>query len=271
MVNSPRQPGTSPPPRETSADATRPVAVITGSGRRRVGNVVADYLADRGYDIALHYHSAAEEAQASAAAIRAKGVDCEAYRADVSVEADVDQMFAAVLERFRHIDVLVTAASVWDTQTLESFTAADVLRSFNVNTLGTLLCARRAGLAMCTQPAGGVVITIGDWAVERPYLNHPAYFIAKGAIPTLTRMLAVEFAQRNPRVRANCIHPGNVMFPPDADHERRQELVAATLTKNPDCPESVAQAVVLLVKNQFATGICMPIDGGRTIFANQGF
>ncbi len=247
----------------------RRVALITGSGRRRVGNVIAHALAQKGYSIALHYRSSADDAQQTVQALREQGVKCEAFRADVGVEADVDAMFQSIVQRFGQLDVLVTTASVWETISLEDVSSEDLLRNFAVNTMGTFLCARRAGLIMANQDDGGAIVTIGDWAIERPYLNHSAYFVSKGALPTLTRTLAVELAARNPKVRVNCIHPGPVMFPPDASEEERQEMVDSTLVKLANCPDSIAQAVQFFIDNPFVTGVCLPIDGGRTVFAQE--
>lgn len=245
----------------------KPVALITGSGRRRVGSVVARSLAERGYSIALHYHSSGQEAQQAAREIRDLGVNCQAIRANVADEGDVNRMFDQLLQQFGRLDVLVTTASIWEATKLEEVSADDVRRNFDVNTLGTFLCARRAGLAMCRQEEGGAIITVGDWAVQRPYLDHIAYFISKGAISTLTVTLAVELAHRNPKVRVNCILPGPVMFPPDAGEDERQHLIESTLTKNANCPESIAQTVAFLIDNNFITGVTLPVDGGRSIYA----
>ncbi len=251
-----------------NAAATK-VALVTGSGRRRVGNVVATSLAHAGYAVALHYHTSSEEAAETLAELRADGVDCEAFSANVAVETQVDEMFDAVFSRFGRLDVLVTTASIWEATRLEDVTADDLWRNFNVNTLGTFLCARRAGLRMVAQKTGGTIVTIGDWAIERPYLDHAAYFISKGALPTLTRTLAVELAHRNPNVRVNCIHPGPVMFPPDTSPEEQQELIASTLVKKGDDPQSIAETVMFLIANPFVTGSCINVDGGRTIFAGE--
>ncbi len=245
------------------------VAMVTGSGRRRVGNVVATALARSGYAIALHYHSPASSAADSLKELRDTGVDCEAFQADVAVEAEVERMFDAVVQRFGGLDVLVTTASIWETTSLENVTSDDLLRNFQINTLGTFLCARRAGLIMAGQEDGGAIVTIGDWAIQRPYLDHSAYFISKGAIPTLTRTLAVELAHRNPKVRVNCIHPGPVMFPPDSSPDEQQEMIDSTLVKTANCPESIARAVVSFVENPFVTGVCLPVDGGRMIYASE--
>jgi pteridine reductase len=190
-----------------------------------------------------------------------------AIQADVSDEADVDRMFDALWKQWGRLDVLLTTSSIWDRQTLEEVTADDVRRNFEINTLGTFLCARRGGLIMTSQPGGGVIITVGDWAVERPYRDHAAYFTAKGSIPTLTRVLAVELGLRNPNVRVNCIHPGPVMFPEHMSDAERQETIDATLLKRADQPESISQAVKFFIENEFVTGVCLPVDGGRTIFA----
>ena len=245
------------------------VACITGSGRNRVGNVIARKLAEQGYSIALHYHSSEKSARVTREEFRGVGVECEIYKANVAVENDVERMFDTVERDFGRLDVLVTTAAVWESLTLEDTTADDLWRNFNVNTLGTFLCARRAGLQMAGQPEGSSIIAIGDWAISRPYLNHSAYFISKGAITTLTHTLAVELAHRNPNVRVNCIHPGPEMFPPDASDEEREQMRQSTLAKRANCPESVADAVTFLIDNSFVTGACLPVDGGRSVFAQE--
>jgi len=241
------------------------IALITGGGKRRVGNVVARALADRGYGIALHYRRSAEEALQTVAALRQSGVRAEAFAADLADENAVDSMFDAVEKTFGRLDVLVTSAAIWERKPLEDVRADDLRRHFEINALGTFLCCRRAGLLMARQPAGGSIVTIGDWAVERPYPGYAAYFVSKGAIPTLTRALAVELARCNPAVRVNCILPGPVMLPENlSDHEVRG-AVAGTLLKRAGRPENVAQAVLFFVENDYVTGVCLPVDGGRSI------
>ena len=242
-------------------------ALITGGGRHRVGNVIARYLADRQYRIALHYHTSEAEAAETQAALQAEGVDCELYQADVSDDSDVQQMVHAVQSRFGSIDVLATTVSIWSPKSLDEISADDLRSNFDVNTLGTFFAARAVGAVMVEQPTGGSIVTFGDWAIDRPYLDHAAYLISKGAIPTLTRALALELGHRNPSVRVNCIHPGPVMFPPNTSEEERQKLIDSTVVRSGDCPEMVAHAVEFLIDNKFITGACIPVDGGRHMFA----
>jgi len=246
-----------------------PVAVITGSGRDRIGRVIAEALADQGYRIAVHYHASEQEAEETVKELQARGPGAEAFQADVGQQAQVDAMFDQIMKRFGRIDMLATTASIWPTKSLEDTTGDDVLRSFEVNTLGSFLCARRAGLIMANQPEGGSIILFGDWAIERPYADHSAYFIAKGAMPTLTRMLAVELAQRNRNIRVNCIQPGPVMFPPNMTQDEKQASIDSTLLQRANEPESIVQSINFFLSNQFVTGTCLPVDAGRSIWANE--
>ncbi|MCS7047243.1 MAG: SDR family oxidoreductase, partial [Gemmataceae bacterium] len=132
-------------------------------------------------------------------------------------------------------------------------------------TLGTFLCSQLVGLAMVKQPSGGCIVTVGDWATTRPYLNYAAYLLSKGAIPTLTRTLAVELARRNPAVRVNCVLPGPVMLPADLPPAERTEAIAGTLVQREGQPDHFVQAVLFLIDCDFVTGVCLPVDGGRTI------
>src|SRR5262249_19535678 len=145
-------------------------------------------------------------------------------------------------------------------------TADDVRNNLEINTLGTFLCTQHAGLAMVKQAEGGNIVLLGDWATARPYLNYSAYFASKGAITTLTRCFAVELGTRNPRVRVNCIMPGPVMFPPDLPQQEKQQALRGTLVKQEGGPGNVSKAVLSFIDNDFITGVCLPVDGGRTIY-----
>jgi pteridine reductase len=245
----------------------RKVALVTGSGKRRVGWYVADALARRGYSLAVHYRSSAADAAESLAYFQGLGVEALGFQADLTDEQAVRSLVERTREHFGRLDVLVNCAAVWRRQRLEDVTAADVRLHFETNTLGTFLCCQHAGLLMTRQPEGGCIVNLGDWAEVRPYLDYAAYFPSKGAVPTLTRSFAVELASRNPRVRVNCILPGPVMLPPDLPEAERAQAIGATLVKREGRPENIAQAVLFFLDNDFVTGVCLPVDGGRTVYA----
>jgi pteridine reductase len=245
------------------------VALITGSARRRLGWHVADALGRRGYALVIHYNTSADEAQAAAEEFRSRGIEAISIGADLADEQQVHSLIDQTCQRLGRLDVLVNCAAAWKSKRLEDVTAADVRHYFDANTLGTFLCCQRAGLVMVKQPEGGSIVNFGDWAIERPYINYAAYFPSKGAIPTLTRSLAVELGSRNPKVRVNCVLPGPVMIPADLSAAERELSINATLVKREGKPENVVQAVLHFIDNDFVTGACLPVDGGRTIYSSD--
>jgi pteridine reductase len=243
------------------------VALVTGSGKRRVGWFVADALAARGFTLVVHYRSSAAEAAAAVAQWQSRSVSAVALQADLTDEKAVAVLVQQTLDQFGRLDALVNCAAIWQRKRLEDVTAADVRLHFETNTLATFLCAQHGGLAMARQPEGGCIVNVGDWAAVRPYLNYAAYFPSKGAIVAMTRSLAVELGTRNPKVRVNCVLPGPVLLPPDLPEAERRQAINATLVKHEGRPENIAQAVQFFIDNDFVTGVCLPVDGGRSVYA----
>lgn len=244
----------------------RKVALVTGSGKQRVGWFVAEALAERGYALAIHYHRSAAAARETQGYLAGRGAEVIALQADLGDDEQAGNLVRRTAEHFGRLDVLVNCAAIWKRKRLEEVTAADVREHFEVNVLGTFLCAQQAGLRMAGQVEGGCIVNLGDWAEARPYVDYAAYFPSKGAVSALTRALAVELAARNPKVRVNCVLPGPVLLPDDMPEAERRQVVDATLLKREGRPQDVAQAVLFFVENEFVTGVCLPVDGGRMLW-----
>jgi pteridine reductase len=248
-----------------SRDIGSPVALVTGSGADRVGNHVARGLAAEGFTIAVHYGTSKNSAKRTVEEVKKQGGEALTFRTDVTSESDVDQLIEDVLDQFGRIDLLVTTASRWEKQTLEKVRAEDIRAAFDVDCLGTFLCARRAGLAMTRQETGGNIVLLGDASMHQPRSGEAAYYLAKATIPTMARLLAVELAERHPSVRVNAILPGSVMAPQSLSAAQLQERSDATLTKTADNPDAITRAVLYLTNASFVTGTCLTVDGGRGI------
>jgi pteridine reductase len=242
-------------------DNSQPVALVTG-GAVRVGAAIVRELAARGYRLGIHANTSLDKAQALVKELTEAGHSAAAFGAELRDEDATRAMIDRVHRHFGRLDALVNSAAVWSPTPLAEVMADDVRRFFEVNTLSTFICCQHAGLIIAGQPAGGAIVNIGDWAVERPYRDYSAYFVSKGAIPTLTRLFAVEFA---PRVRVNAVLPGPVMLPESLDEAERRRAIAGTLLKRPGRSLNIAQAVVALLENDFITGVCLSVDGGRTL------
>lgn len=243
------------------------VALVTGSGKRRVGFEVARLLGQAGFRVILHYRSSHVEAEESVELLASEGIAVEALQADLTNEVETGNLVARTRERHGRIDALVTCASRWGRQSLAEVDASSLMEQFQANTMTTALVSLAVGRVMVEQPEGGAIVTVGDWALRRPYVDHLAYHTSKGAVAAFTRALAVELGRQNPRVRVNMVEPGPVLLPPDLPEVERQEAIGATLVRREGCPEDVAKAVLALVENGFITGASLPVDGGRSIWA----
>ena len=151
-----------------SASQDSAVALVTGSGKKRVGWHVADALAQRGYNLAIHYRSSAQEAAETVAFFQSRGIRAVPLHADLTDEVQVQGLIQRVVEQFGRIDVLANCAAIWKSKKLEEIRAADIRLHFETNLLGTFLCCQQAGLVMVQQKEGGCIVNLGDWA-EVPF------------------------------------------------------------------------------------------------------
>lgn len=237
------------------------VALVTG-GAVRVGRAIVRELAAHGYRVAIHANTSLDKAQTLVDELTDEGHDSAVFGADLRDEEATRAMIDRVRRHFGQLDLVVNNAAYWTSTPIETAGADDVRRFLDINTVSTFVCCQHAGLIMVEQTTGGTIVNVGDWAVARPYRGYSPYFASKGAIPTLTRAFAVELA---PRVRVNAVLPGPVLLPDDLSDRARQRAIAGTLVQRPGQPENVAHAVRFLAENDFVTGVCLPVDGGRTI------
>jgi len=244
------------------SDTTQKLVALVTGGAVRVGAAIVRELAARGYRVAIHANTSLDRAQALVEELSQAGHEAVAFGADLRNEDATRAMIDRARRHFGRLDALVNSAAVWSPTPLEITMADDVRRFFEVNAISTFVCCQHAGPIMAEQDEGGAIVNIGDWAVARPYRDHGAYFVSKGTIPTMTRMFAVELA---PRVRVNAVLPGPVMMPEGMTEAERRRAIAGTLLERAGRPENVSSAVAFLLENDFVTGVCLPVDGGRTI------
>jgi NAD(P)-dependent dehydrogenase (short-subunit alcohol dehydrogenase family) len=130
------------------------VTVVTG-GSRGIGAAVAVRLAREGHHVAIGYERSHDAAEQVAREVRAEGVRALPVQLDTSVEADVDRLFETVADRLGPVTGLVNNAGVTGPLGRFTETPTDVMRRvLDVNVLGTLLCSRRALLALSGEDGG---------------------------------------------------------------------------------------------------------------------
>lgn len=239
-------------------DLSERVVLVTGAGRR-VGRAIALRLARAGSRLAVHYRSSAADAERTAADCCAAGTPARMFEADLADPAAAASLVERVVAHFGRLDVLVNNASVFETMTLEEFEAGAWERTLRINVTAPAVLAHGARAAL--REAGGRIVNICDAAIQQPWADHVAYMVSKGALETLTKVLARAFA---PEVNVVGVAVGVAAWPEHYDAQTRERLTRRIPLRRAGTPEDVAAAVHFLLRDgDYITGAILPVDGGR--------
>jgi 2-deoxy-D-gluconate 3-dehydrogenase len=187
------------------------------------------------------------------------------FIADVSDDVQVDAMVASTLQRFGHIDILVTAAGVQHRSPTLNFNHDEWDRVLKVNLNGTFYCAQSVGRHMVTRNSGRIImITSLTAEIGIPHIS--AYAASRGGIRQLSRTLAVELAPAG--ITVNCIGPGrfhtNMTADVFQDAAKRKHFLGVIPMGRAGTPEDLAGISVFLASDasSYITGQSIYVDGG---------
>jgi NAD(P)-dependent dehydrogenase (short-subunit alcohol dehydrogenase family) len=239
-------------------------ALITGSARR-IGRAIAVHLAGEGWDIAAHYNTSRDEALSLQAEVKAAGVDCRLYAADLSDPAAADRLAEECMRDFPHASLLVNSASIFKKDTVATLSPSLWEEHLRINALSPILLTRafhRLGEGQ------NCVINMLDQKVTGVTPDFFSYTISKLALHNATRMLAMSLW---PKTRVNGIAPGLVLRSGDQTEEQFKQVHSRTpLGVGPSLPE-ICRAVALLAGTPSITGQVITIDGGRHLLIKFPF
>ena len=245
------------------------VILITG-GSRGIGAATARAAAAAGWHVVVNYTQDAAAANAVAEQVRALGRRALVQRGDVASEADVKAIFSAIDREFGALHGLVNNAGVVDVACrVDAMSSARLQRMFNINVIGTMLCAREALLRMSTRHggSGGVIVNLSSAAAR---LGSPGQYVdyatAKGAIDSFTLGLAREVAAE--AVRVNAVRPGIIetdIHASGGQPGRAQQMAPQVPMQRVGSADEVAQAIVWLLSeaSSYTTGAVLDVTGGR--------
>ena len=257
--------------------------LVTG-GSRGIGAATALLAARQGWNVVVNYTRDAAAARAVVEQVQALGRQALAVQGDVADEAQVLAMFAALdraaTQGFGPLRGLVNNAGVVDVASrVDQMNVARLQRMFNVNVLGSMLCAREAVLRMstlhketplaraCGGGQGGAIVNLSSAAAR---LGAPGQYVdyasAKGAIDTFTLGLAREVATEG--VRVNAVRPGIVatdIHASGGEPDRAERMAPLVPMRRAGTSEEVAEAIVWLLSDasSYTTGTVLDVTGGR--------
>jgi NAD(P)-dependent dehydrogenase (short-subunit alcohol dehydrogenase family) len=245
------------------------VIVVTGSSRG-IGAATARLAAEAGYSVVVNYRSDAEAADAVVADCLDRGSRAVAHQADVTDEAAAVTMFDEAEQHLGRVDVLVNNVGIVQQQMRVDEMTADRWRTmFDVNVVGTFICAREAVRRMSTRfgGAGGTIVNVSSAA---SYLGSPGEYVdyaaSKAAVDTLTIGLGKEVATEGIRVVG--VRPGATYtgIHADAGEPDRVDRVAPTIPmRRGGEPDEIARAILWVASDEasYMTATTINVSGGR--------
>ena len=237
-------------------------AVVTGASRG-IGAAGAKALAADGWRVAVCCEKNLARAEEVCAAIARTGGTALPFRADVSDEAQVDALFAAVREALGEPSALVCSAGIAHWGLFTDMTVSEWDRLFAVNVRGAFLCCRAALPAMIRAKCGRIVLISSMWG-QTGASCEAAYSASKAALIGLAKALAQEEGPNG--VTVNCIAPGVIETDMMAGFSAADKaaLCADTPAGRLGAPEDVAKAAAFLCSDaaSFITGQVLGVNGG---------
>jgi 3-oxoacyl-[acyl-carrier protein] reductase len=246
-------------------DLAGQVALVTG-GSRGIGRAAALLLARAGADVALTFHTRANEAESAAREIRGLGRRAYVGGGDLGDPEVVDRLLTGIRRQFGALDVFVANAGVWPPEEvgLADLSVARWRRTLAAN-LDSVFFSTRAALGLMR--AGGRVVIVSSTAGQRGEAFHADYAATKGALIALTKSLAVEYA---PDIMVNCVAPGWVdtdMSLPAFSEENRARIQQSIPLRRIATAEDVAGPILFLCSPlaRHVTGEILNVNGGSVL------
>lgn len=248
------------------ADLEGKTALVTGGGSG-IGRATACLLAEHG-SVVLVGDVDEDGGRKTVEMIRQAGGEGVFYEQDVSREERWKEILREVRRDDRTVDVLVNNAGVGTVDTLPDITMEDWRQVMSVNVDGVFLGMKHCA-PMMADHGGGSIVNISSVAGIRGAPGFTAYGASKGAVRTMTKDVAIEYAEQD--VRVNSVHPGLIETPIlDEAKEIGLSLEEMAREVHPlgklGQPEDVAETVLFLASERarLITGAELVVDGGMT-------
>jgi 3-oxoacyl-[acyl-carrier protein] reductase len=241
------------------------IALVTGASRG-IGRAAALLLARAGADVALTFHTRADEAESAAREVQAMGRRAYVGGGDLADPEVVDRLLAGVRREFGRLDILVANAGVWPPEeiALAEMPLARWRRTVASN-LDSVFLSTRGALGL--MGPGGRVVIVSSTAGQRGEAFHADYAATKGALIALTKSLAVEYA---PEITINCVAPGWVdtdMSLPAYTADNRERIRQSIPLQRIATAEDVAGPILFLCSGlaRHITGEVLNVNGGSVL------
>jgi len=234
-------------------------AVVLGASKR-LGRLIALYLAERSYHVAIHYKHDEKNALETVQGVLKLGRTSFALQGDITCNDQIDSIFETILSRFDHIDLVVNCISLFTRGEIQQVDEDHFDTDQAIHQKGPFFLTQALYTIAKKHKWQVALIHLTDAHTRHPKPSRPSYYIAKSALESQIRTLSVSVA---PYVRINGIAPGLIL--PNNEKEalyfakREQEIPMKALATASD----IAHTVYFLAENRALCGQTLIVDGGE--------
>lgn len=249
------------------------IALVTGSSSS-IGETILKALANVGAKVILTYNSKDPLEKKNSLRIindlTKKDIFLQEIALDLSSRNSIYEMYNIIQNKYDKLDILINNAATFHHKIpLLDLDENEWDRVMNVNLKGTFLCIKHAAKLMIKNKIKGKIINISSVGADKIFSNMGAYATSKGAINTLTKVMAVELAYYG--INVNAISPGHINTKMNQEYlseipSRRKSMLSKIPISRLGEQHEIAHTVLYLIGNDFITGQIIRVDGGLSIW-----
>jgi NAD(P)-dependent dehydrogenase (short-subunit alcohol dehydrogenase family) len=232
--------------------------LVTGAAKR-LGRAIALDLAAAGWNVAIHYHGSAEDAESAAAEARAGGVKATTLKSDLSQEDQTATLVDRAATAIGPLTALINSASLFENDDWQSASRQSWDDHIETNLRAPLVLSQAFGKQLPDGEAGNI-INIVDQRVLKPTPQFLSYSLSKAGLYWLTTTLAQGMG---PRIRVNAVGPGPTIRNARQTEEDFARQRDATILKRGAEPADICAAIRYLLDSPAVTGQMLAVDGGQ--------
>ncbi len=242
---------------------SKPVVLVTGSGRRIGKHILLAFHRHGGFDLVLNYKSAEKEAQIISDEITSEGGRVLPVQADVSKREDVVRMMQIIEKEYGRLDILVNNAAIFTRYKWDEIDDEAWNKIIDTNLKSVFLCSQEGAQLILKTAGKGKIINIASLGGLQAWKEHIHYSASKAGVMSLTRSFARTLA---PDITVNGVAPGTIIVEGEENPEIEHIDEGIIPLKRHGEPSDITEVVLFLSTSaSYVTGVTIPVDGGRSI------